>query len=188
MALTRWLPFRFRRRAKEEKGEAGERQAVPVRVNPPPPRRWGEPWAGPAADLFPPFAWSSWDPFAGGWPVGTWFGDFSPAVFYPRIDVVDEGDAIRVSAELPGLDRDDVDVTIREGALVLRGEKRIENESREAGCYRIERAWGSFERTIPLPADVDIDRAEGRFDRGVLSVRVPKTATGRAEERKIPIT
>ena len=94
----------------------------------------------------------------------------------PRVDVVDEGDALRVSAELPGMDRDDVDVTIEEDRIVLQGEKMQESETEEKGCYRVERTFGEFERVIPLPAGVDSHKADQRFENGTLTIRLPKSA------------
>jgi HSP20 family protein len=95
--------------------------------------------------------------------------------------VVDEGKALRISADLPGLDRKDLEVLAEDGFLVLRGEKQQESRSEEQGCYRIERAFGSFQRVIPLPADVDTEHAQAKFDKGVLTLRLPKTGKPAAE-------
>jgi HSP20 family protein len=59
---------------------------------------------------------------------------------------------------------------------VLRGEKTLESKQEEQGCYRVERAFGSFERIIPLPDGLDLDSAEATFDKGVLTIRIPKSA------------
>src|SRR5258706_2951067 len=101
------------------------------------------------------------DPFGSLGAMDRWFGDFSPAAFQPRVDVVDDGDALRITAELPGMDRQDVEVTIEDDYIALRGEKKLEKKNEEKGCYRIERSFGSFQRVIPLPAGVENDRAEG---------------------------
>lgn len=103
------------------------------------------------------------------------FGDFAPSSFSPTVDLIDEGTHVKVTAELPGLGKGDVELSVNEGALTLRGEKKYEGTSEEDGCYRTERYFGSFQRSIPLPVDVDIDKAEAKFDKGVLSVRFPKT-------------
>jgi HSP20 family protein len=102
--------------------------------------------------------------------------------------MVDDGDALRLTAELPGMARQDVEILVEEEALVLRGEKKLEARSEEQGCYRLERAFGSFQRVIPLPAGVDVAQAEARFDKGVLTIRLPKIATAKASGRRLVIT
>ena len=109
-------------------------------------------------------------------------------MFQPRIDVVDDGDALRITAELPGIDRQDVELLVEDDALVLRGEKKLESKSEEQGCYRLERAFGSFQRVIPLPDGVDADRAEARFEHAVLTVRLPKIAAKKSDVRRLEIT
>ncbi|MCC8397609.1 Hsp20/alpha crystallin family protein [Paraburkholderia sp. MMS20-SJTR3] len=127
------------------------------------------------------------DPFGGRGPLGSWFGDFSASEFQPRIDVTDEGDALRVVAELPGMTRDDVELEVVEDMLIISGEKRLESTSEEQGCYRVERSFGHFQRAVPLPAGVDLDRAEARFENGVLTLRIPKAAGQPAAKRRIEI-
>ena len=99
-----------------------------------------------------------------------WFGDYSPRLFQPRIDMVDDGDALCLTAELPGMERQDVEILVEEDAMVLRGEKKLESTSEEQGCYRLERAFGNFQRVIPLPDGGDTAQAEARFDKGGPSV------------------
>jgi HSP20 family protein len=128
------------------------------------------------------------DPFGGRGPLGSWFGDFSGREFQPRIDVTDEGDALRIVAEMPGMTRDDVELEVVDDMLILSGDKRFESSSEEQGCYRVERSFGHFQRAIPLPAGVDVGRAEARFENGVLTLRVPKAATEAAARRRIDIS
>ncbi|WP_235679945.1 Hsp20/alpha crystallin family protein [Cupriavidus necator] len=71
--------------------------------------------------------------------------------------------------------------------LVLTGEKSIESKSDEKGCYRVERAFGQFQRAIPLPSGVDLERAEANFENGMLTVRLPKAAKEAAATRHIEI-
>ncbi|RZF23353.1 Hsp20/alpha crystallin family protein, partial [Paraburkholderia sp. UYCP14C] len=127
------------------------------------------------------------DPFAGRGALERWFGDFSSARFQPRIDVVDEGKVLRVTAELPGMERDDLNVTVEDGALVLRGEKKQDVRSEEDGCYRLERAYGRFVRTIPMPDNADPEHTLAKFDNGVLTLTVPKSEPSRATGRTIDI-
>jgi HSP20 family protein len=83
---------------------------------------------------------------------------------------------ILVRVELPGLDKDNCRVTIEGNMLYMSGEKRIERESGDSTYHVMERAYGSFQRAIPLPRNVDAERAEANFRNGVLTVRVPKSA------------
>jgi len=125
------------------------------------------------------------DPVDGRSALERWFGDFSSSRFQPRIDVVDEGPIIRVTAELPGIERGDVQVIVEENAIVLRGEKKQDTHKAENGCYRLERAYGRFERTIPMPDYSDPGRALAKFDNGVLTLTVPKAEP--AEPASTPI-
>ena len=127
------------------------------------------------------------DPFAARGTLERWFGDFSSSRFQPRIDVVDEGKILRVTVELPGMERDDLKITVEDGALVLRGEKKQDVHSEEDGCYRLERAYGAFTRTIPMPEYADAERALAKFDKGVLTLSVPKQEPPRAASRTIDI-
>jgi HSP20 family protein len=116
-----------------------------------------------------------------------WFGDFSSSRFQPRIDVVDEGKILRVTVELPGMEREDLNVSVEDGALVLRGEKRQDVRSEEDGCYRLERAYGAFTRTIPMPENADADHALAKFDKGVLTLTVPKQEASQSASYTIDI-
>jgi HSP20 family protein len=123
------------------------------------------------------------DPFASLSQIDRWFGDFSASAFEPRVDVVDDGDAIRITAEIPGVDRSDIHVDLEDEYLVLSGEKRLERRDEEQGAFRVERAFGTFQRVIPLPEGVDVERAEATFDNGTLIIRLPKLAQGRSGRR-----
>ncbi|WP_168787696.1 Hsp20/alpha crystallin family protein [Paraburkholderia aromaticivorans] len=127
------------------------------------------------------------DPFAVRGTLERWFGDFSSSRFQPRIDVVDEGTILRVTVELPGMEREDLTIGVEDGALVLRGEKRQDVHSEEDGCYRLERAYGAFTRTIPMPENADPDHALAKFDKGVLTLTVPKYEPSRSASRTIDI-
>ena len=97
----------------------------------------------------------------------------------PAMDLVEaEGDLV-LRADLPGVDEDDVAIEIRDGVLTISGERRAEHEDKREGYHRVERAFGSFSRSLTLPKGVDADAVTANFERGVLEVRVPKP-----EERK----
>ncbi len=119
-------------------------------------------------------------------PFGT--GLMDAGMDWPRIDVEDRKDEIRVSAEIPGIDEKDLDVQLSENHLTIRGEKGAEHEDkREGSYYRSERFYGSFERTIPLPTEVDFEKIDAKFRKGVLTVRLPKTAAARERARRITV-
>jgi HSP20 family protein len=127
------------------------------------------------------------DPFGARGPLGSWFGDFSASEFQPRIDVTDESDALRIVAELPGMTRDDVELEVIDDMLIISGDKRFESTTEEQGCYRVERSFGHFQRAVPLPAGIDLDRTEARFENGVLTLRLPKAVGEPAAKRRIEI-
>jgi len=103
------------------------------------------------------------------------------------VDVVDEEDALCVTAELPGMEKDDVQLQIESDALLIRGEKKHGEEKQEKGVYRSERYYGYFQRVIPLPADVDQEAVEATFEKGVLRVRLPKLPHEHAAGKTIQI-
>ena len=119
-------------------------------------------------------------PFAGRWPRG--FGAAAPAV-----DVYEEKDEVVAKAELPGLEKNDIEVNVIDHQLTIRGEKKEEQETKEKNFYRAERSYGSFFRTIELPADVESDRAKASFKNGVLEVHIPKTEEARKKTKQVRI-
>ncbi|MCJ2051638.1 Hsp20/alpha crystallin family protein [Methylobacterium sp. J-070] len=104
---------------------------------------------------------------------------------WPNVEVTEAEGALRVSAELPGLDEKDVELLIEDGVLTLRGEKRAETGDRERGYT--ERSYGRFERSIALPVPVEEDKAEATFRNGVLSVTLPRAAEAPERRRRIAI-
>jgi len=110
-----------------------------------------------------------------------------PTVFIPRADIAETDKEIKVSVELPGLDEKDVEVTLNEEALTVRGEKKEEHEERTEQSYRVERSYGSFHRVLPLPVRVEAGKAKAVFKKGVLHVALPKAAGTAARGRRIEI-
>ena len=105
----------------------------------------------------------------------------------PRIDISEKDDEIVVSAELPGLDEKDVEVTLTDNVLLIRGEKKLEKEEKERGHTYTERSYGSFERRIPIDAEVLSDKVSAAFKNGVLTVTLPKSPEAQKHVRHIPI-
>lgn len=125
------------------------------------------------------------------------FGDFGLAPFRsleerlpsfsPRVDVSETDAEVKVTAELPGLDEKDIEVTLEDEALTIKGEKKDEREEKTEQSYHIERTYGSFHRVIPLPAQVETGKVKAGFKKGVLTITLPKTAPQKASGRKIEI-
>lgn len=107
--------------------------------------------------------------------------------FGPSTDVTETDKSVDVSIELPGMTEKDIDISLSSNAITIRGEKKIEHEEERKGVYMSERSYGSFYRTVPLPAGVDADKADATFKNGVLNVSLPKTAEAQAKVKRIPV-
>ncbi|MDP3510857.1 MAG: Hsp20/alpha crystallin family protein [Candidatus Melainabacteria bacterium] len=105
----------------------------------------------------------------------------------PRIDVRETDKELRISAELPGLSENEIDVSLSRDVLTISGEKKKECEQNVQGWYRMERSYGTFTRSIPLPVEVDQDSCNASFKNGVLTVSFAKTAQAQANTKSIPI-
>jgi len=106
----------------------------------------------------------------------------------PKVDVAETNDAVHVTAELPGIKEEDVEVTLADGNLVIRGEKKAEKEEKQKNYYRVERSYGSFRRSIPLPAEVDDQKVDASFKDGVLDIVLGKKQTSSSPAgKKIPV-
>ena len=120
----------------------------------------------------------------GGWPVGAEQGTVTSA-WLPPVDVLEDKDGVRLTAELPGVRQDDVQISLEHNVLTIRGEKKAEVEAQSDRVRRVERQYGAFERSFALPSTVDADRIEARFEHGVLTVTLPKAE--KAKPRQIEI-
>jgi HSP20 family protein len=135
------------------------------------------------------------DRFAGsfGFPLLRRMFDIEPAgrtsftFSAPAMDMSEDDKAYKISAELPGLDAKDVDVTISGTTLLLKGEKRQEKEEKEQNYYLSERIYGSFQRAFELPASVDRDKIAADFSKGVLTITLPKTPAAQKQQKKIEV-
>ena len=103
----------------------------------------------------------------------------------PAVDIFDAADAIELKAELPGLSPEDIDIEVDDNVLTLRGERRFAETVEEGRYYRLERSYGSFQRSVTLPHGVRADEITAGFDNGVLTVRVPKA--DEVKPRKIAV-
>jgi len=93
----------------------------------------------------------------------------------PHVDISDKGKELKVSVELPGMDKDDVEVNLDDNALTIRGEKKSEETEEKEGYYMSERSYGAFQRIIPLPVEVDPEKVKAKFKKGVLNIVLPKS-------------
>lgn len=186
MNLSNWNPFKFIRRKADAKKSEIQKQptAAPASTS----LAASDALQQMMQNFFRDPFFASPALFGASLPENRWFGDFSPTVFHPSMDVVDEGRALRITLELPGMSREDVELTVDDGALTIQGQKRTDASSDEKGCYRTERAYGYFQRVVPLPSNVASDGIEARFEKGVLSVRVPKTQESAQTGRRIEVT
>ncbi len=105
----------------------------------------------------------------------------------PAVDMVEKPKAYEVSVELPGMSEKDIEVKLANGRLTIKGEKKEETEEHEKEYHVSERRYGAFQRTFPVPDDVDPDKIDATFREGVLKVALPKSEQAQKEERKINV-
>lgn len=105
----------------------------------------------------------------------------------PAIDITENDNELVISADMPGLDEKDLDVSLVGDVLTIKGEKRAEHEQKNGGHHYVERRFGSFSRSVRLPFEVDDQEVEAKYDKGVLTIRVPKPAELQKAVRRIPI-
>jgi HSP20 family protein len=128
-------------------------------------------------------------PAFGGLGHNIWAGlsNDATALWSPAVEMFEKGDKLVVRAEIPGVSKDDVSVDITDDVLTIEGERRQESEDRGEGFYRSERSYGRFMRSIPLPEGVDGEKADARFEHGVLEVTLPAPKRERKRGRKLSI-
>ena len=117
--------------------------------------------------------------------VFTGDGEAARTVWSPRADVAETADAYVLHLDLPGIDRDTLDVTLDDGTLKISGQRRHETEVKDGKMHRVERAYGRFFRSFSLGSDLDPEAIEASYDDGVLTVRVGKSEA--RQPRRIPI-
>lgn len=106
----------------------------------------------------------------------------------PSIDMYDRKNEIVLKAELPGVEKDAIDLTITNDAITLRGEVKKDEEAQIENYYVAERCYGSFSRTVALPVEVDSEKAKASFSQGVLEIVIPKKEEARPKEIKIEVS
>jgi HSP20 family protein len=116
-----------------------------------------------------------------------WNYESSVGIAVPAVDVTEDENAYKISAELPGMSEKDIDVTVSGDVLVIKGEKRQEREQKEKNRYLSERSYGAFQRSFSLPDGVDRDKIGAEFSKGVLTLTLPKTAEAQKQQKKIEV-
>jgi HSP20 family protein len=124
-------------------------------------------------------------PFTGDWSQKNWV--FNSNVFTPRVDVTEDDDNLYVKAEIPGVDKKDIKVTVVDDVLTISGEKKNETRDENKNYYRIERTSGSFSRSFTLPAEVISDKISAEYKDGVLHITLPKSEESKVVEKKIEV-
>jgi HSP20 family protein len=160
---------------------------VEVKKTPPAPANTPDAWRTFRTEMDRLF-----DRFGGGWGIPSLrrMFDVEPAFRYesalnmpsPAVDVIEDDAAYKVTAELPGMSENEIEVMVSGDVLTLKGEKRQEKEQKEKNFYLSERSYGLFQRSFHVPEDVDRDKLAADFSKGVLTITMPKTA--KAEEQK----
>ncbi len=136
-------------------------------------RRFGELLKSPLSLLVPP------------WIPRPWLPEITEPT--PTVDIFEEGGEVIVKAELPGMEKKDIDVKLTENTITIAGEKRKEEKVEKKDYYKLERSLGTFSRICTLPAAVKTDMARAQFRNGILEVRIPKTEEAKRKEKKLII-
>ena len=106
----------------------------------------------------------------------------------PAVDIIEKDNAFEITAELPGLDAKNIELSLSDDVLTIKGEKNEEKEEKTKDRYVSERRYGSFRRSVQLPSSVDAGKIEANYKSGVLTVSLPKTAEAQKKQTAIPIT
>ena len=114
------------------------------------------------------------------------FGE-SFSTFNPSIDVMENDHNYQVTAELPGMDENDINLTLDNNTLTISGEKKQESEDKGQNYYRVERSYGSFQRSITLPTGIESDKIDANFKKGILTITLPKSAEAQKHAKHIPV-
>ena len=124
-----------------------------------------------------------------GWRPGQqqYYGDAGTVVWAPSVDISERKDAYLVSAELPGVKADDVEITFEDGLLTIQGERHFAHDSAEEKMHRTERFYGAFRRSITLPSHVEADKIEASAQDGVLQIMVPKAPEVQAKRIQVRV-
>jgi HSP20 family protein len=116
-----------------------------------------------------------------------WWPARAIGISAPAVDLYEEKDDIIAKVDLPGMEKEDIEVNITDHRLTVKGEKKKTEEIKEENYYRSERTYGTFSRTVEIPKEVQVEKARATFKNGVLEIRLPKTEEAKKKEAKVRI-
>lgn len=128
------------------------------------------------------------DDFLTGFPEPRFYTSSALAAFTPSVDVSETDNEVKITAELPGMNEEDINVEVEEDTVTLSGEKKAESEDQSGNRQWREVRYGSFRRDIPLPAVIDPEKAEAKVKNGTLRVTLPKSAEDRSRRRSVKVS
>jgi HSP20 family protein len=114
-------------------------------------------------------------------------GQSAPGAWVPPVDIYQSGQAVVLKAELPDMTREDIDITVDNGTLTIKGEKKLSGDITEDRVHRIERRYGAFSRSFSLPRTVDTGKVAAEYKNGVLTVRLPLREDAKPRQIKVDI-
>lgn len=135
--------------------------------------------------------WAPWREIEG--QINRMFGelardyDFFDRVWSPAVDLREDENSYMLEADLPGMKKDEIEVTVVDNVVTLKGERKHESESKEKGIHRIERRYGAFERSFEIPGGFDADKINAHFENGVLKITLPKREEAKPKQVEIKV-
>lgn len=115
-------------------------------------------------------------------------GETGALLWNPLVDIAETKDDIIVKAEIPGMKKDDIKVVIQDNVLTLKGEKQEEKQEKDKTYHRVERSYGSFERSFSLPVSVQVDQVKADYKEGVLTINLPKAEEAKPKEVSVNVS
>jgi HSP20 family protein len=109
------------------------------------------------------------------------------ATWAPAVDIYETDGAVVVKAEVPGIDKDNVGIEVKDGILTLRGERKFEREVKEENYHRMERSYGAFVRSFSVPGSIDADKISAKLKDGVLEINLPKVEKVKPKQIKVEV-
>jgi len=113
--------------------------------------------------------------------------DYALTGWAPAVDIAEQEDEFTVKVELPGVSKDDVKITVESNILTVRGEKKQEKETKKENYHRVERSYGSFQRSFTLPTAIINEKIDAAFKDGILTVRVPKAEEAKPKQIEVKV-
>lgn len=116
------------------------------------------------------------------------FSETGSLLRFPAVDIEERDNTYVVHAEIPGMQKDEIDVECHDGYLTIRGEKKFEHEDKRKDFHRIERSYGSFQRTFEIPEEIDVDAVKAEYKNGVLDIRLPMLNPDKRRVKRIEVS